>query len=274
MLPNLIILGAMKAGTTALFRYLAMHPAVFGCKPKEPMYFSSRARVSCGLAWYESLFAGHGGEPVRLEASTTYTKHADSGIVAQRIFDTLPDVKLIYMVRSPIARMRSHHEHMVNRGVRKNLSEALEDSDEYVIPGCYFSRLASYVELFPSSQIHVISFDDFTAAPKEILRDICRYVDIDPAPVDAFVRLKRQNGSREKLKSRVHQVGEGILDFARGGPGVSEARKVAILNRFEAEQASLEKYLGRKMESWKLEEEFDALFSDRSVGTAWSGSPR
>ena len=93
-LPNFLIIGAMKAGTTSLYQYLGSHPQVFMAQPKELHFFSYRAGED--TAWYAEHFAGAGAAIAVGEASASYTTYPDAEEVPGRIA-AIPDVRLIYL---------------------------------------------------------------------------------------------------------------------------------------------------------------------------------
>jgi hypothetical protein len=112
MLPNFIIIGAMKCGTTSLYYQLSEHKEVKMSIQKETNFFIrkrdfEKGRYEKGRDWYESCFPE--GGMARGECSPNYTKvHLFPG-VAQRMQELLPDVRLVYMVRDPIERLVSHY---------------------------------------------------------------------------------------------------------------------------------------------------------------------
>ncbi|MDX1394802.1 MAG: sulfotransferase domain-containing protein, partial [Gemmatimonadota bacterium] len=106
-LPNLLVIGAMNAGTTSLYHYLRLHPEIHMSTPKELTFFADEWNWPRGLDWYASHF-----DPsfaVNGEASPLYTTYPECPEIAERIGRNLPDVKLLYLVRDPIARMISQY---------------------------------------------------------------------------------------------------------------------------------------------------------------------
>src|SRR4051812_36085465 len=99
MLPNLIIIGAARAGTTSLYHYLRSHPEIWMSPEKELYFFVEDHNWKRGIEWYERHFPA--GTPVRGEASTFYTHFPIRPGVPERIAALLPSAKLIYLVRDP-----------------------------------------------------------------------------------------------------------------------------------------------------------------------------
>src|SRR5207244_732601 len=107
VLPNFLMIGSMKAGTTSLYEYLRTHPQVFMSERKELDYFTTGIDRGLDRDWYEGCFERADGARAVGEASTGYTKFPTHRDVAARVAALLPDVRLIYMIRNPIERMRS-----------------------------------------------------------------------------------------------------------------------------------------------------------------------
>ena len=121
MLPTFIIAGAGKSGTTALWAYLNQHPEICMSRIKEPMFFTNllgyrqggsieapvyEGRYKSGLEWYEKLFAKCCQKRALGEASTAYMYAKDA---AGLIKKTLPEVKLIFLLRNPVDRLYSNY---------------------------------------------------------------------------------------------------------------------------------------------------------------------
>ncbi|MCZ6773756.1 MAG: sulfotransferase [Proteobacteria bacterium] len=127
-----LIIGAMKCGTTSLFRILAQHPEIAPSREKEPEFFSDEAIFACGMDWYLDLWEW---DPARhkiaLEASTGYSKTPFRPGVAKRISEVEnAKFRFIYMMRNPVDRIVSHTRH----GLYEDWSESLDEGiTEYMI---------------------------------------------------------------------------------------------------------------------------------------------
>src|SRR5918992_682833 len=141
MLPNLIVIGAQKCGTSALHHYLHLHPDICMSAQKELNFFVESKNWSKGLAWYESNFRGKDGKAkIYGEASPDYTGYPAAPGVPARMHSIVPDAKLILMVRHPVDRIISQYIHLRGSGVEtRSLSEALKvpygesvDSNRYL----------------------------------------------------------------------------------------------------------------------------------------------
>jgi len=206
MLPNFIVIGAAKAGTTALYWYLAEHPAVFMSPVKETNYFAygldSAGRLLYGdpdvhrfpiksLSEYEGLFveAGHAGAVG--EASPIYLECPQA---AGRIRALLPGARIICSLRQPVDRAYSDYQmYLRRRGRRLNPARDLKATSDWARPdsrwmqlGRYHEQLVRYFEAFPRSHIHVSLLDDLKRNPLELTQDVYRFLQIDPAFVPDF----------------------------------------------------------------------------------------
>lgn len=191
-LPNFLVIGAGKAGTTSLYRYFLQHPDVYMSPVKEPSFFCDEDELMNLPAIrsrhaYERLFAGVNGERAIGEASPKYL-NTIAGV--DRIHATLPGVRLIVSLRNPADRAWSS---FLQRS--QNATE-MRTAEETLLPGnfsfessFYYPRLRRYFDRFPGEQIKVILFDDLTARTRDTMRELFRFLEIDPdTEVDTSVR--------------------------------------------------------------------------------------
>ena len=156
-LPDWVIVGAMKAGTTTLFDRLGGVPGVSVPSIKEPHFFTSN--WGRGVGWYASIFESCAG--LAGEASASYADAAHASSVATRMFEVIPNVRLIYLIRNPIDRMRSHYRHEVLRSrERRPFESATADVESpYVTRSLYGSVLGSFLSSYPRDQVLVVRSD-------------------------------------------------------------------------------------------------------------------
>lgn len=160
MPPTFLVIGAMKAGTTSLHRYLAAHPDIFMSETKELDFFVESKTWPLGWEWYCGQFEPGRRMTARGEASTNYTKHPTFPGVPERIATRLPDVRLVYLLRDPVERIVSHVLHMWGaRGVVGGLDRDVLDGH---VAACsrYALQLENYLEWFSPDQILVVFSDD------------------------------------------------------------------------------------------------------------------
>jgi hypothetical protein len=178
-LPNLVVIGGLKCGTTSLHHYLNLHPEIGMSRPKELNFFVSELNWPLGRDWYASHFDP--AERVRGESSPHYTNRPRFDGVAERLAETAPDARLIYMVRDPIDRMLSHYLHNVGGGYDdRPLAEALADPDTaYVDRGRYFFQLEPYLERFERDRIELVSREELKADRAGTMRRVFAFLGVD-----------------------------------------------------------------------------------------------
>jgi hypothetical protein len=178
-LPNFIIIGAMKGGTTSLYRYLASHPEVSVSKRKETDFFLGRHEYRRGLSWYSAQFRKR--TTAIGEASPNYTKRHLWDGVPERISRTLPEVKLIYVVRDPIRRILSHYVHNYAHGrERRPFSEATSPESNYVKTSMYAYQLDAFLDYFPLERILIVDSDALRNETSSLLQEVFGFVGVDP----------------------------------------------------------------------------------------------
>ena len=169
-LPDFVIIGAMKCGTTTLAAQLAAQPGVFITTPKEPNFFSDDAVFARGLPWYENLFDAARPGDLRGEASTHYTKLPSHPHTLDRLLPVLPGAKLICMIRNPLDRAVSHYIHEWSMGkMSGDIEAAFDQHPELIDYGRYGHQLAPWVESFGRTALFVSSLEVMTAAPQALL---------------------------------------------------------------------------------------------------------
>ena len=181
MLPNFLVIGAMKAGTTSLHRYLREHPQVFMPEEKELHFFVAERRWGRGRSWYEAQFAGAGDAIAVGEASPTYTMYPEFTGVPDRIEALLPEARLVYAVRHPIERMRSHYLHEVEKGrERAPIGRALLTDPRYLNASRYAMQLEQYLACFPAEQILVITAEQLRRDRTATVGRVLAFLGVDP----------------------------------------------------------------------------------------------
>jgi hypothetical protein len=179
-LPNFVVIGAMKAGTTSLYQYLKGHDQVFMPTFKELDFFVTESNWRRGLAWYRSQFATAGSALALGEASPAYSSYPAHDGVPERLARLLPGVRLIYLVRDPVERIRSHYQHLVLTGVEKCPPQsALFENPVYLSCSSYAMQLERYLEHFPREQILVITSEALKSDRKATMQQVYAFLGVD-----------------------------------------------------------------------------------------------
>ena len=224
-LPNFLIIGAMKSGTTSLYRYLNLHPSIGMSRDKETDFFIAEKNYRHGLSWYSKQF---GDAPINGEASPNYTKERAFPGVPERIALHCPNVKLVYIVRDPIERIKAQFRHLqIMNGKSIDLSEGTK-SNEYLHmldTSLYARQTKFYLDHFERDQILVSDFSEFVSKPNVVLSDICTFLGAEPFD---FPSIGSFNESRELLRIplwilRLGQSRFGKVVLKKGAPHTRDA---------------------------------------------------
>jgi hypothetical protein len=179
-LPNLVVIGGLKCGTTSLHHYLNLHPDIGMSRPKELNFFVAELNWDLGVDWYANHFSA--SDKVRGETSPHYTNEPRFRGVADRMARTLGDeARVVYMVRDPIDRMLSHYLHNAGGGYeRRGLAEALSDPDSaYVQRSLYAMQLTPYLEQFGEERVEVVTREELRDEREEAMRRLFAFLGVD-----------------------------------------------------------------------------------------------
>jgi hypothetical protein len=197
MLPHFIIIGAMKSGTSSLFKYLASNPNTVPSSIKEPNFFKSDKSVQRGLNSYPDLFTRIG--EFAFEASTSYSKRHKYPGVPERMHALLPEIKLIYLLRDPVKRVISHYVH--SYGSRKELkpfSEAISDPKcDYIQTSKYFYQVQAYLDFYTRDQIMIVDSNRLYKDTRNLLSEVSFFLDIPDVYDDDVINQKFHQSSKK-----------------------------------------------------------------------------
>lgn len=269
-LPNTVIIGAMKCGTTSLHEYLSVHPDVSMSALKETNFFVEKQNWSKGLGWYRQHFQER--SQVIGEASPNYARYPVFPGVPERMHMVIPDAKFIYCVRDPIKRMLSHYVHSYSLG-RENrpLEQALREPENnpYLLCSSYYYQLEQYLEFFDPSQVKLVVLEDLYRKPQETMQDVFSFLGVDPDfKDDSFKAASKtmpaaETRRRSPLKSWMveHNV-RGFYWLERNtpwifGPAIPKPKlsgelREELSERLGPDVAALRKFSGLEFSSWSL----------------------
>ena len=203
-LPDFLVIGAVKCGTTSLASYLGAHESIFMASPKELRFFSHD--WDRGLAWYASKFEKASSDALVGEASPQYTQAPFLGGVPDRVASVIPAARLVYLVRDPMDQMRSFYRHRMFKGREKapTLDIALTESPLYLAAASYGFQASLYLERFAPEQLLIIDNADLSAKRSETVNRILSFLGIDsPVPEDALSVELEQGAGKDFLPSHL-----------------------------------------------------------------------
>ena len=219
MLPNFLIIGAEKAGTTWLYEKLRRHPEVYMPRVKELWFFSRDGSEGKTQEWYEKHFEA---APAVGEATPAYMYDQQ---VPRRIADAIPDVKLIACLRHPTDRTYSHY--WMNRGLGEvdcTFEEVVREKREpYIGNGRYGEQLDRYLSYFDRDQLLILISEEVFSDQSASLNHICSFLGVD----DAFYQDQEWIASRENRAARTRskfalEVMQVIATWMRHTEGVRQ----------------------------------------------------
>ncbi len=192
--PTFFLVGAPKAGTTSLFRYLAQHPGIAVSSVKEPCFFAPEVPVDAVTdahrqSWdaYLSLFAHANGQRAIGEGSVAYLGSVNA---AKAIRERIPDARILMMFRDPADRLFAHYaaaraSGLITGAFAEWLAEEhrreTERSPTYgpIWAGRYHTHLARFLDHFPATQLHMTYYEDFNSDPDAVLAGIFTFLGVD-----------------------------------------------------------------------------------------------
>ena len=210
--PNnfVLIVGAMKSGTSSLFRALSQHPQVAVSRQKEPEFFSDETIYKKGFQWYRDLWDWNPARhTIALEASTSYTKAPLRAGVPQRIADASgSQFRFIYIMRHPFERIESHVRHGMYAGWTRSLDEGLRSQDELIDITRYASQIDEYLQFFPRESLLLLTLDEFRQDPEDVMKRVCRHIGIADDIKLQNLEVRENAGERYDVPKIVNRIGD------------------------------------------------------------------
>jgi hypothetical protein len=275
-LPDFVVIGTVKGGTTSLFRYLASHPDVWLPPDKELHYFDTG--MDRGEAWLRAQLAPGGDTRLVGEATPTYLhNHA----AAPNLAAAVPDAKLIAVLRHPVDRAYSHYnmqqaKYPDRKRFRDLVATELAGGGNtirrphfpYLSIGRYHTHLQWMLEHYPRESLLVLLLEDFQVDPAGTYETVCEFLGVDATqPPDDVGRVYnatypvRSKALRNALmryhgyKRLPFRLGYKLDDLNRRKSGYAplepELRR-RLLAYYEEENAALAKLLGRDLSAWSV----------------------
>jgi Sulfotransferase domain len=272
LLPTFLVIGAQRAGTSTLHRWLDDHPDVC-MSPREDLdFFLEAGNWDRGASWYGLRFGNCQWEHARGETSARYANtHLDPG-VPKRMHSLIPNARLIYLVREPIERMRSMYRHRVTEGTeRRTFEDAVAQDSDYVEGSRYIERIGAFLAEYKKKQLLVVTTERLTVDPAATMAQIHKHVGVEPTPLSEGVshrdvtddrrlestislRLKANPGYWRTLNRswRLRSLHERVLTRQAKVPsaylpGPAEA---TLKEDLEKDTQALEVFMGRRLTEW------------------------
>jgi len=261
-LPNVLIIGAMKAGTSSLHHYMDLHPEISMSQQKELRFFDKARVWNQGVEWYKSNFVGQA--KVFGEATPAYTDYPRHNEVPRKIFSVIPDVKLIYIVRDPVDRMVSEYIHRKSKGrERRSFEKAMSDVNGplYFKRSMYFLQLEQYLEFFSKENILVVISEQLFTSPRKTMEQVFQFVGVDPDCLQAAAlfsqKVNPSSQRRQPIQPAYNWAMRGLsLPLSLSSPTIRhqlEQRVYRILSR-KSERPRVDEALRKRLMSYLIDD--------------------
>ncbi|MEM7453547.1 MAG: sulfotransferase [Planctomycetota bacterium] len=231
VLPGLIIIGAQKSGTTSLHSYLCQHPQLVPAYRKEVHFFDGGLDPAIdtwakGIQWYHSHFPRQqelSNRQIAFEASPLYLFNP---LVAERMSSTLPEVKLVAILRNPVERALSQFFYETRIGheslqvmdafsaEEKRLEPAWRDRNyktsefihnSYLARGIYYQQISRFLDVFPREQLLILDSGTFFKAPEAGLKQVFRFAGVDSGFPVQDLKAVNVGGNRTEVEQSVYE---------------------------------------------------------------------
>jgi len=199
-LPDFLVIGAMKSGTTSLCRDLEKNSQIFLPSVKEPHTLCmDEVCTEEGRRKYAALFQNATPEQVCGEGSTGYTKRPYNKGVPERTQEVTGEkLKLVYIVRNPVDRTLSHHYHMYRAGdAPRDIGEAIEQLPRLIDVSRYAMQLTPWLDVFGPDNLCVIQFETYVEKRCQVIKKLSRFLGVQPDLDD--VQSSIHNRGEEQL---------------------------------------------------------------------------
>jgi len=253
--PNFFIIGAPRSGTTSLYSYLREVPEVFMSSTKELNFFSPIVSKRNNLRRvkdekkYFKMFKNVKDEIAVGEASPSYLRDPHAPIL---IHKTIPNAKIIILLRDPVERSYSHHllklKNVYNSSFKNDLANYIKSKDKdsdffaFIInPSLYYHQVEKYLEIFGSDNVKIIIFEEFVKDVHKCVKDVLKFLNIKSEPPKNIEnKYNAYNVPKNKLAAKIN-----YSKFMKGFVVHFIPRKIRIPMR--------EKILRKKGEKPKLD---------------------
>lgn len=261
MLPNFLIVGPPKSGTTSLQFYLNKHPDIYATG--EAHFFN--ANYEKGIKWYENYFKEYDNQKLIGEKTPAYFFEEE---IPERVKKHLPDVKLIFIFRNPIKRAYSHYWHNVRHGREEasSFEEAIDLKNEldskYIDVSRYVNHVKRWLKYFPKKNMFFLTIEEID---QKKLNEILEFLNIEDK--FDFGELKRYNIggavrsktlakiAQNKIVKKIPYISELIkrgINMKRGKtPPINSKTKERLQNYFIDYNLELEKITGLNTDFWR-----------------------
>jgi len=268
LVPDFLVVGAMKAGSTTLMDYLVSHQEV-GIPNEEINYFDKDSNFEKGIDWYAKWFESFSKHKIVGEKTPAYCYEPKA---VERIHQQNPAMKLVWILRNPVKRTYSNYWHYIRIGKELlSVNDCLDQEEQrikediykgYFKRSVYADQVERYLEYFPMSQMHFIIFEEFVRNPEENLKELSNFLGITPAkftqkplvsnkgykpfciPAEYYARQWFGYGWVHKIVHNLNKL------FGSKYTPIDKDLEASLYKRFIPQNQRLEKLLNKDLSFW------------------------
>ncbi len=261
ILVDFVIVGAQKCGTTSLAEHLSQLSSISFCKEKEPHYFSKINDWQKHLDEYHKLYKQEKNK-IYGEASTTYSFCDEYPNAISNLHKYNNNMKLIYIIRDPVARIESHYNHRLRNGkLNSSFIDAIGTHPCFIERSRYYYQLQHIYKTFPKDQVQILFFDDLIIKPHKVISQACEFLKV-LLPKESEIDLTPKNVSDASLKldSSIAKWTIKLLEkmpfshkFARLIPikkRAKQAEKILLWNTVQKDIEQLKSQMEGPFDTW------------------------
>lgn len=271
-LPNLLIIGAMKSGTSSLHDYLNLHPDIFMSEPKEIHYYADGTYLVKSREWYTSFFKTN--KKIAGTTPQSYTKCHNKYYqsIPQRIYEDTPDAKLIYIVRDPIKRYASHILESYHCDSPTDVRYS-QESENYLKTSMYGMQLKAYLKYFDKKQIHVLALEDLNQHKLKELNKIFQFLEVQTMTNESMFDFKSNTAETKGIPAAIRgnffirmlskiskpfgeevstMLSERFYANQLKKPTISHQEKEELKNKLREDITEFRRLTGKSFDQWEI----------------------
>ena len=263
-LPTFIVGGGIRCATGWIRECLSEHPEVY-MQPKETHFFDQHFEES--LEWYSQFFTEHGNKQIIGEKTASYLH---DNTVADKIKKTIPDIKLVFCLRDPVARMYSHYTMLASSDEelrKKGFLTSINDYTKFAEWGKYYKQLTPYLSNFPNKNILIQIYEDMESDPYSFMSRIYHFINTEPSFKAPSTKVRTKLGrfehnslfwnwlSRIMLNPKAPFLMRSIYSKIRPNETrniLTEELYLRFADYYKDDIIKLENILGRELSIWPI----------------------
>ncbi|NEQ65710.1 MAG: sulfotransferase domain-containing protein [Symploca sp. SIO2D2] len=275
-LPNFLVIGAMRSGTTWLDGVLRSHPAIYLPRRRKEIHFFSKY-YDRGIDWYQEFFPLPAKASEYSQIGEVTPVYIYSPEIPSRIKEHIPNCRFILILRNPAERAYSHYGFLVkNYAEQRSFQELLAQKSDVFLRGLYSQQIKRYLQHFSLENFLILIYEEVMKNQEQALSQLADFLSVDPNQFDPDIIKQKANTSGHVRFSKVRSLARGFRDFLRSKdldwvwnvakssgieqifltkgeplPSIEPAVKIELLSKYESDIAALEELISIDLNIWR-----------------------